>query len=150
MFKSVYTTIITNIQRSLGKGSGLIIDSVIDHTISISKYNPLAGSSYIKLHKELHHPKKGLINIQNTDDNECFKWCLVRYLNPADNHPVVKKDFAKRLDFKDIKFLVKAREIHKIKKMNSIGISIFGYENKEKYPIYVSKNVVKINVLIYY
>ena len=39
----------TNIQKSLGKGSGWIIDSVNDHTITISKYNPLAGSSYIKL-----------------------------------------------------------------------------------------------------
>ena len=29
--------IISNIQKSLGKGSGWIIDSVIDHTISISK-----------------------------------------------------------------------------------------------------------------
>ena len=39
-------------QKSLGKGSGLIIDSVIDRAISISKCNPLAGSSYIKLPKE--------------------------------------------------------------------------------------------------
>ena len=30
-------------------------------------YNPLAGSSYIKLPKELEHPRKGLINIQNID-----------------------------------------------------------------------------------
>ena len=49
MFQLVRTTIITNTQKSLGKGSGWIIDSVIDHTISISKYNFLAGSSYIKL-----------------------------------------------------------------------------------------------------
>ena len=41
VFKSVCTTIITNIQKSLGKGSGWIIDSVIDHTISVSKCNPL-------------------------------------------------------------------------------------------------------------
>ena len=65
VFKSVYTTIIANVQKSLGKGSGWIIDSVIDHTISISKYNPLAGSSYIKLPKELDLQRKGLINIQN-------------------------------------------------------------------------------------
>ena len=71
----------------MGKGSGWIIDSVIDHTVSISKYNPLAGSSYIKLPKELHHPRKGLINIENTDDNECFKWSIVRYLDPADRNP---------------------------------------------------------------
>ena len=35
-------TIITNMQKSLEKGVGWIIDSVIDYTISISKYNPLA------------------------------------------------------------------------------------------------------------
>ena len=62
------------------------MDSVIDHTISVSKYNPLAGSSYIKLPKELDHPRKRLINIQNTDYNKCFKCFLVRFLNHADHH----------------------------------------------------------------
>ena len=110
-FQSTYTTIITNTQKSLVKDSGWIIDSVIDHTISISKYNPLAGSSYIKLPKELDHPRKGLINIQNADVNECFKWCLVGYLNPT-NHYLARfqkfgKDFAKRFDFKNIKLIDK-------------------------------------------
>ena len=58
-------------QKSLGKGSGWTIDSVSDHTISISKYNPLGGRIYLL--KELDHPRKGLINIQNIDDNGCFK-----------------------------------------------------------------------------
>ena len=101
MFQSIFSTIISNIQKSLGKGSGWIIDSVIDHNIIISMYNPLAGSSYIKLSKELAHPRKRLINIQITDDNEYFKWCLVRYLNHADQNPrrITKadKDFGKRL-----------------------------------------------------
>ena len=48
VFQSIYTTIIRNIQKSLGKGSGWIINLFIDHTISILKYNPLAGSSCIK------------------------------------------------------------------------------------------------------
>ena len=73
VFKSIYTTIIANIQKSLGKGSRWIIDSAIDHNISISKYNSLAGNIYIKLPKELDHSRKGLVNIQNTDHNECFK-----------------------------------------------------------------------------
>ena len=57
VFQSIYSAIITNIQSSLGKGSGRIIDSVIEHTISVWKYNPLTGSSYIKLSKELDHRK---------------------------------------------------------------------------------------------
>ena len=79
VFPSIHTTIITTIQKLLGKDSGWIIDSVIDDTISISKYNPLAGSSYTKLPKELDHQRKGLINIRNVDDDKCFKWCLVRH-----------------------------------------------------------------------
>ena len=103
----------------------------------------MTGSSYIKLLKELNHPRKELINIQNIDDNECFKWTIVRYLNPTNHHPAritrADKDFAKMFDFKNIKFPVKIRDIHKIKKKNSIGISVFDYENKEKHPIYISK-----------
>ena len=143
MFQSIYTTIISDIQKSLGKVLGWITDSVIDRAISFSKYNPLAGRIYVKLLKELDHPRKGLIIVQNADDNKCFKWCLVRYLNPTYHNPgrITKpdKDFAKTLDFKDIKFPVKIRDSHKIEKKKSMGISLFGYGNKGKYPIYVSK-----------
>ena len=112
MFQSIYTTTVTNIQKSLEKGSGWIIASVID----------------TKLPKEWDHPRKRLINIQNIDDKECFKWSLVRYLSPADHYPrrIIKaeKDFAKKLDFKGIKFPVKIRDLSNFKN-NSIGISVF-------------------------
>ena len=85
-----------------------------------------------------------MINIQNIDHNECFKCCLVRYLNPRDHRQAriakTDKDFAKRLDFKDIKFQLKIRDIHKIEKNNFVGINVLAcYENKEKHPIYESK-----------
>ena len=73
VFEPIYLTIISNIQKSLGKGSGWIIDLIIDHNNNISKYSPLAGSSYIKLPKKINHPKKSLTNIQNIDDDESFK-----------------------------------------------------------------------------
>ena len=52
-FESIYTTTISNLQNSSGKGSNWITDSVINHNINTSNYNPLAGSSYIKSPKEL-------------------------------------------------------------------------------------------------
>ena len=116
-------------QKSLGKGSGWIVDSVIDYYISISNYNPLAGSGYIKLPKELHHPRKGLIHIQNINNNQCFKWCLVRYLNPADRNPARN---TKSLILKIENFQSKFETFTKLKK-KSIGISVFGYESEEKY-----------------
>ena len=65
-------------------------------------------------------------------------------LHPADDNPrrITKgeKDFAKKkLDFENIRFPVKIRDIYKILKKNSIRVFVFGYENKEKYSIYVSK-----------
>ena len=42
VLQSIYTPITTKIQKSLGKDSSWIIDLVIDHTFSISKYNLLA------------------------------------------------------------------------------------------------------------
>ena len=84
-----------------------------------------------------------MINNQNVDDNECFKWSLVRDLNSEDHHQAritkADKDFGKKLAFKGIKFPVQIRDIHKIEKKNSNGISVFVYENKEKHSIYVSK-----------
>ena len=62
---------------------------------------------------------------------------------PPDHNPrgIAKsdKDFANRPDFKDIKCPVKISDIHKIEKKNSISISVFGYDNKGKHPIYASK-----------
>ena len=52
-----------------------------------------------------------MINIQNKDVNECFKW----HLHPADHHPEkIRKfdeDFARELDFQDVKFPVKVGDI---------------------------------------
>ena len=42
---------------------------------------------------------------------------FIQILNPEDHNPVritkAEKDFAKKLDFKDIKFPVKVRNMHK-------------------------------------
>ena len=43
----------SNFQKNLGKGLGWITDSVVGHTIKISKYNSSVGSSYIKFLKKI-------------------------------------------------------------------------------------------------
>ena len=65
--------------------------------------------------------------------NACFKWFLVRYLNPANHHleRITKAEKDKKIGFKDMKFPVKARDIHKIKKIKkSATISVFGNNRK--------------------
>ena len=74
------------------------------------------------------------MNIHDTDDNECFKLCFVRYVKYSSK---MQKNYKSLIDlnFECIKFPVKIRDVHKIENKTSVNISVFGYENKEKYPI---------------
>ena len=57
VFKPFYSTVKSNIQKSLGQGLDWLIDSVKYININISRYNPFAGISYIQLQEKLDHPR---------------------------------------------------------------------------------------------
>ena len=58
----------------------------------------------------------------------------MRYLNPADHNPrrttEADKSVARRLDFRYIKFPVKTRDIHKIKKRNPLEMVLLVMKTK--------------------
>ena len=80
----------------LSEGSGLFISSIDEHYINTVVYEPTKSSSHILLPIELQHSRKGLINLKN-DDNECFRWCHIGYLNPQEDHPYRRKKSDKRM-----------------------------------------------------
>ena len=132
--------ILNKIAQWISEGSGWTIQSIENHYINIVNYNPLKGSSYIKLPQELKN--KSLINLQNKD-NECFRWCHIRHLNPQEKDPQrikkTDKTFISQLDYSSIEFPVTVKQINKIEKQNNICINLFGYEEKQKFPIFISK-----------
>ena len=73
----VYTEIkprdINGIPVWLSEGAGSTAESIDEQ--HIVKEKPLKGS-YIELPPELRNSTKGLINLQNKD-NECFRWCHI-------------------------------------------------------------------------
>ena len=134
--------ILNKIAQWISEGSGWTILSIENHYINILNYNPLKGSSYIELPQELRNSAKGLINMKNKD-NECFRWCHIRHLNPQDKDPQrikkTDKQNIEKLDYSSIEFPVTVKQINKIEKQNNICINLFGYEEKQKFPIYISK-----------
>ena len=134
--------IVNKIQQWISEGSAWIIKSVDGHFINVVKYKPLRGSSYIPLPKELRHPAKGIINMKN-NDNECFRWCHIRHLLPQKNNPQrikkCDKKYVEKLDYSGIEFPVHVKQYNKIEKQNNIRVNVFGYEEKQRYPIYLSK-----------
>ena len=83
---STYETLKHRVEFYSNEGSGWIIDKIEDIWINIANYDPLVGSSYIPLPPKLKNSMKGLINLKNKDD-ECFKWCHVRFINPQNKDP---------------------------------------------------------------
>ena len=128
----------------LSEGSGWTIVEIRSHYVNIVKYLPLRGNSYIPSPEELRNSMMGLINLKNID-NECFKWCHNRHLNPRKVHPerITKSDreSVKELDYTGITFPVTINQINRIEKQNKININLFGYDTVKKsiYPIEISK-----------
>ena len=86
-------------------------------------YKALKGSSYIQLPAELRNSSKGLINIKN-NDNECFRWCHIRFLNPQRKDPQrikkADKEYVKKLNYyENIEFPVAVKQ-YKIETQNNI------------------------------
>ena len=78
--------ILNGIAVWLSEGSGWTIRSLDEHYINTVVYDPLKGSSYIPLPVKLRNSSRGLVNLKN-EDNECFRWCHIRYLNPQEKNP---------------------------------------------------------------
>ena len=145
--------ILNVIDKWVSEGSGWVIDRIDSHYINVTTYQPLNGSSYIELPTELRNPKKGLINIKNKD-NECFRWCHIRHLNPQKKDPQrIKKDnkqVIEGLNHKGIEFPVSQKQYNKIETQDSIRINVFGYEKRQPFPIHISKETFKeqMNLLL--
>ena len=106
--------ILNMIAQWVSEGSGWTVESVDNHYLNIVQYQTMKGSSYIKLPQELRNSRKGLINMQNKD-NECFRWCHIRHLNPQDKNPqkIKKSDkqYIQNLDYTGIEFPVTTKNI---------------------------------------
>ena len=98
--------------------------------ITISKYQPLRGSSYIVLPKYIN-AKKACINVKNKDDN-CLRWTLHSARFPADNHTYRISSYPSEdgFNFDGIDFLTPINQIKKVEKQNKMAINVFGYTNK--------------------
>ena len=113
-----FNEIIFILENWISHRCGWIVDNILSQYLNISSYKPLSRSTYCKLPKELSHPMKGLINIQN-DDKKCFLWCHVRHLNceAKDLWRISKKDkkIAENLNNDKIEFLFLKKIIIKLK-----------------------------------
>ena len=79
------------------------------------------------------------------EDDKCFMWCVLRALNPKDNHPEnIDKDLKSKvetLNMEGITYPVDFKDIKRFEKQNpDISISVLGYSKDERvYPLRISE-----------
>ena len=146
--EEVYDEMVGEIEEEIQKvgdavGSGWQFVEVEKLVLHTTRWEPLNESSYIDLPEVLKN-KKAIINMKNQDE-ECFKWCVLRALYPKDkNAERVDKDLKSKqdtLNMKGIRYPVNFRDIDRFESQNpEISITILGYNKDERvYPLKISR-----------
>ena len=124
-------------------GSGWAFLKVIKLVLHTTRWDPINTGSYIALPEELKN-KHAIINMKN-EDEECFKWCVLRALYPKDkNAERIDKELKSKQDsinMNGIRYPVNFRDIDRFESQNlEISITILGYNKDERvYPLKISR-----------
>jgi len=122
--------------------------------LHIAKYTPIKGSSYLPLPKKLRD-KKAIINVKNSD-NGCFMWSVLAALHPIQFKSNPERihhyrPYEQELNFDGIDFPVSINKISKFEKQNEIAVNVFGFEQGDIFPLYITKErfSTHVNLLLY-
>ena len=140
--KNILTELMFRIDSYAGAGSGNSFEYVKSMNVSIAKYKPFKGGSYLELDAYLNN-KKCLINIKNEDDM-CLKYCVLLHINlkiiNKNRDRVLKyKPFLNSFNWTGIQFPSKLNQIEKVENLVEHSINIFGYDDKNVFPLQLSK-----------
>ena len=146
-WKDMIKEILNNISIYQKNGSGWYFKEVVRLEIHIVEYKPMNGGSYIPL-PEFIKKKNAIINMKNKDD-KCFLWSVLRYPYPKEVHGERLCDLKKyenNLNFKQINFPVKVKDITKFENQNPdlLGINVFSVnDNNKVYPLRINQKKCK-------
>ncbi|KAJ8980867.1 hypothetical protein NQ317_008926 [Molorchus minor] len=113
------------------KDSGWTLKHILFLDVNINKFTPMSASSYIKLPKAIAY-KNAVLNIYNKD-NACFAWSINASIFPAEGDPQQTTSYPHYdtlLNFRDLEFPMKLKDISKFEKMNNISVNVFGLESE--------------------
>ena len=141
-------------------GSGWTLEANNAIIIEMTEYQPMGGSSYIELPKDVYDTKS-IVNIKN-EDQACFMWSVLAALHPTDHHPervIHYKPFEDQLNFTGMEFPMTIDQISKFEKLNpEISVTVLGIDipdNEEKdaskvFPLRVPEKQQEQHIVLLY
>ena len=144
LYNEMVQEIEEEIQKTeMAEGSGWVFLNVKKLVLHTTRWDPINAGSYIDLPPFLKN-KNAIINMKNQDE-ECFKWSILRALNPKSIHPErIDSDLKSKrntLSMEGIRYPTNFRDIDRFEHLNpNISISVLGYNKEEQvYPLKISK-----------
>ena len=113
------------------RGSGWILDKILEAFINVARYQPMRGGSYMPLPTKLKN-KKAVLNIQNRD-NQCLRWAIraALYQPRGEMRRPSSYPTEDALDFTGIDFPTPVSQIDRLEKQNeNHAINVFGWEGR--------------------
>ena len=109
------------------RGSGWVVDEILEAIINVAHYQPLNGGSYMPLPEKLKN-KKAILNIQNRD-NQCLRWAIRAALFPPRRNMRRPPSYPANdgLNFEGIDFSTPVSQIDKLERQNpNLASNVFG------------------------
>ena len=109
------------------RGSGWIMEEILEAFINVAQYQPMRGGSYMQLPKKLKN-KKAVLNVQNRD-NECLRWAIraALFQPRGDMRRPSSYPTEDGLNFTGIDFPTPVSQIDRLERQNiNLAINVFG------------------------
>ena len=140
-----------NFENWLKNGSGYRIERVENIQLTVAKYTPIFGTSYIKTPKSLFG-KHALINVKN-NDNLCFFWAILSALKKNEvksniGNVRTYRKYLKMLKFDSTAIPMQIENIPQFEKMNGLAINVYSVKENgcQVNPLFLTK--IRDNPLI--
>ena len=134
------------------RGSGWVVDEILEAFINVARYQPLRGGTYMPLPEKLKN-KKAIINIKNRD-SMCLRWAIRAHLFPARSNVDRASSYPTNdgLNFEGIDFPTPVSQIDRLERQNpNLAINVFGWDKEQVIVYRISEqggNIPRINLML--
>ncbi|XP_031565237.1 uncharacterized protein LOC116300500 [Actinia tenebrosa] len=131
------------------EGSGWVVEEVEGLEISMARYLPIRGGSYVPLPAWIER-KKAIVNVKN-NDHLCFMWAFRSALYPADKDLCRTSKYPMDdLEWDGVEFPMQLIDIPIFEQENGLAINVYGAMDQTIVPLVLSKNKGERIHLFYY
>ena len=128
LLNSMIEEVLENMAKIQRRGSNWRFEEILKLELHLVEFVPSKGNSWIPLPEWIKR-KKAVINMKN-EDNECFKWCVTRALNPVErDSEIISQKLRKQseeLNWKGISFPMEVKKIDRFEKNNLfVSVNVF-------------------------